>query len=192
MGQSISEAISKEKTKRGERRSRAAIEFVVPLQLEQCLYHINHQPLGMPLRVTVAPVEDGTLHLTALLRHNGIVTVRCEGELRRWEGTCTQVVGQRENSIADSKTENEWKTACGCVIAMMTLPLVASVTGFLNIKIPVPLNFAAGFAILLGLFLMVNGVWRFVHHVMSLSRQWSHRRELIVRLKRVLNGTEKY
>jgi hypothetical protein len=110
MGQSVTEKISKEKTKHGERRSRAAVNFIVPLQLEQCLYHISHQPHGMPLRVTVTPAEDGTMHFTALLRHNGAVTVRCEGELRRWEGTSTQVVGQVENSIANNNPKINGKS----------------------------------------------------------------------------------
>ncbi|HEX2908772.1 MAG TPA: hypothetical protein VHO69_18015 [Phototrophicaceae bacterium] len=175
---------SKGKSKRSERRSHAAVEFIVPLQLEQCLNHINHQPRGMPLRVTVAPAEDGTMHLTARLRHNGVVTVRCEGELRRWQGTSMQVVGQVEVQRFGI-LDNGW----GCMFFPLFVLMWLVVTG-LSLVLPYrALNNLPGAAVLILSPLLLCLV---TYLLEVLLRRWQLRRELFKRLKRVLNGTEKY
>ncbi|HEX2906626.1 MAG TPA: hypothetical protein VHO69_07195 [Phototrophicaceae bacterium] len=76
----MTEKTSKEKAKRGERRSRAAVDFIVPLQLEQCLYHINHQPRGeIPLRVMIEYDEDGGVHFIARLQKKFVLRVNFGG-----------------------------------------------------------------------------------------------------------------
>ncbi|HEX2906628.1 MAG TPA: hypothetical protein VHO69_07205 [Phototrophicaceae bacterium] len=186
---------SKEKAKRGERRSRAAVEFVVPLQLEQCLYYINYQPRGMPLKVTVAPAKDGTLQLTALLRHNGVVTVRCEGELRRWEGTSTQVGGQREVLFRTLPNNSIW----GCGVLGGILVIVLTILALMSVlvsQIPPPLAVPSvciraipAYGIPIGIGWLSGELFL---RLLIRYRCRLHERELVVRLKRILNGTEKY
>ncbi|HEX2906820.1 MAG TPA: hypothetical protein VHO69_08170 [Phototrophicaceae bacterium] len=175
----MSEKLIKDKPKRGEQEVHVAIDFILPLQLEQCFYHISQRPRETPLQVTLESVEADSAHFVARLEDDNLVTVRYSGELQRWEGTGTQVTGH--------------VVKYGLFFPNNVL-ISSLLWGLIWLAVGIPATLVLQFDIhwLAGLLLGAS-LLLFVRVVYLLIRSWYRaraRQELIVRLKRVLSGTE--
>jgi hypothetical protein len=100
--------LNKEKSK--PQGQQAPIDFVVPLQLEECVYRIEHTSpsasLKLATRFSVYPIwhrnYTSANQFEAVFFTNGIMSARMQGYLHRWEGTSTRLMGDIEYSQADN------------------------------------------------------------------------------------------
>jgi hypothetical protein len=83
----------KEKPKHQGRTS--PVDFVIPLQLEECIYRLENTPASKHLQLTTHLGENlDEPELSILFRTEGSNQIKAQGKLRRWEGTSTRFEGQ--------------------------------------------------------------------------------------------------
>jgi len=106
--------------------SRSRIEFISPLQPEECvqLLQQRHDPgwvamFGARIRVDIAPLDPDTYEFKVeRIGVGGASVVEVMGDLRRWEGTSTLVTA--ESQFSDDMYAR-WLVLC---ITIVGIPLV--------------------------------------------------------------------
>lgn len=89
---SILENDFKEKSKRRGRQF--PVDFVVPLQLEACIYRIEHFASTVSLQIAITNPHAIPVKVYFNCDLDSQVSVSGEGMLKRWEGTSTRFAGE--------------------------------------------------------------------------------------------------
>jgi hypothetical protein len=96
----------KEKPKRWRRRSR--IDFVIPLQLEECLYRIQQTETTKKFFITASRKDDDTTSFMAWVKNGKNVAMSVDGTMRRWQGTSTRIEATGELHFDDLRPKVIW------------------------------------------------------------------------------------
>lgn len=96
----------KEKPKRWRRRSR--IDFVIPLQLEECLYRIQQSGRTEKFFASASRKDNDITTFTSWVMNGKNVAMSVNGTMRRWQGTSTRIEATGELHFDDLRAKVIW------------------------------------------------------------------------------------
>jgi hypothetical protein len=86
--------LEKSKPKRGTRQRTFAIDFVSPLQLEECLHHIKNLPETHRLKMTIEHSTEDSASFSAEMFRGTHLLIHYHGKIQRWGSSSTGVSGK--------------------------------------------------------------------------------------------------
>ncbi|HEX2622695.1 MAG TPA: hypothetical protein VHL11_21190 [Phototrophicaceae bacterium] len=154
----------KEKPKRQGWQSSSPIDFVVPLQLEECMYRIKQLPPRDTFRFVLWNTDNADVEkfwLTCDLDQK--TSAKIKGTLKRWEGTHTRFEGK-------AQIINPVNSLHGELALVILLPLTAAFSGMLvytimSIFIPASRNFVWNNPLLYAVVFAVPILWLIVRRL---------------------------
>ncbi|HEX2622691.1 MAG TPA: hypothetical protein VHL11_21170 [Phototrophicaceae bacterium] len=108
------------------RKREFPINFVLPLQLEECLYHIENTPGSKQIKLVIQSGDNpDEPEVTVIFRKTDSSPITAQGKLRRWEGTSTRFSGQ--------VTVFAWNPGVLVLLAIITItyPLLTCIPTFI-------------------------------------------------------------
>jgi hypothetical protein len=112
----------KEKSKRETYQS--TIDFVVPMQLEECIYWMRHNTNPLDLKVDFG--RGDRARFTAVLKNEEEVIAKAKGIMRRWQGTSTRIKYTIDLLSQNSPRENYIVLSLAVFVILMAAILLGS------------------------------------------------------------------
>lgn len=117
--------MSEEKVKKGRAQRQYPIDFVSPLQLEECLYRLEHDAPEW-WEISVIPAEN-VINFIIWKRDSADspkIMSHIRGILRRWQGTATRVEGK---IIFETHVSSEWEFLGTLLIGTSLLIIIINI-----------------------------------------------------------------